>query len=181
MNSLTKNIYLILLITGVLFGIVGIFGIFNPLIFSIYLVEILALFFFVNGVKNLIKGVQLMANPNVHWGLFIFVSILEIVASISLIMTPFSSQIFIIIYIGFIMLIKGLFVAFNSLFHKNLFPNLSELHFSNGIIDTLFGILLIIMPFISQQFIFLCVAWYILFSGMNLMVLGYALKKEILK
>ncbi|ERT68213.1 MULTISPECIES: HdeD family acid-resistance protein [Cetobacterium] len=180
MNNLSKNIYLTLLVIGIIFSLIGVFGVFNPLMFSIYLIEILAIFFFMNGVKNLVKGIQLIKNPNVHWSLFILLSILEIIAALSLLITPFSSQIFIIIYIGFIMLLKGIFVVFNSLFHKNIFPGLSSVTFSNGLIDILFGILLIVVPFISQQFIFLCVAWYILFSGINLVMMSFSIKRNIL-
>ena len=66
MNNLSKNIYLTLLVIGIIFSLIGVFAIFNPLVFSIYLIEILAIFFFMNGVKNLTKGIQLIKNPNVH-------------------------------------------------------------------------------------------------------------------
>ncbi|MGL5664272.1 MAG: DUF308 domain-containing protein, partial [Cetobacterium sp.] len=74
--------------------------------------------------------------------------------------------------------LKGIFVVFNSLFHKNIFPGLSSVTFSSGLIDVLFGILLTVVPFISQQFIFLCIAWYILFSGINLVMISFSIKRN---
>ncbi|MGL5669907.1 MAG: DUF308 domain-containing protein [Cetobacterium sp.] len=45
--------------------------------------------------------------------------------------------------------------------------------------DILFGVLLMVVPFISQQFIFLCIAWYILFSGINLVMISFSIKRNI--
>ena len=160
----------------IIFSIIGVFGIFSPFSFSIYLIEVLAAFLFINGIRNLAKGVELRENREVNSGLFIFLSILEIIASLSLMITPFSSQIFMIIYIGFIILAKGIFILVNSLFHKKAFPSLANLNFGNGVIDIIFGILLIGLPLLSQQFIFLCIAWYILFNGANLIITAFTLK-----
>ena len=63
-------------------------------------------------IKNLVKGIQLIKNLNVHWGLFIFLSILEIIVVLLLLITLFLSQILIEIYIGFIMLLKVVFLIY---------------------------------------------------------------------
>lgn len=178
MQTFNKKIFLYLLSTGVIFSLVGIFGIFSPTLFSIYLVYILAAFFFVTGVKNFTKGFQFKNIPNFHWGLYIFLGFLEIVISLSLLTTPFVSQLYMIMYAGIFMLFKGIFIIINVISNKKLFPTLVNFSLGSGIIDSLFGILLISLPIFSQQFIFLCIAWYILFSGANLILSAYSFKNS---
>ncbi|MDX8335624.1 MULTISPECIES: HdeD family acid-resistance protein [Cetobacterium] len=178
MQEFNKKIFTYLLVTGILFSLVGIFGVFSPTIFSIYLVDILAAFFLVSGVKNFTKGFQFRKVPNFHWGLYIFIGVLEVVISLSLFSTPFSSQIFMIIYAGIFMIFKGIFIVLNILFNRKIFPSLVDFSLGSGIIDLLFGILLVALPFFSQQFIFLCIAWYILFSGANLILSAFYFKRS---
>ncbi|MEG0069336.1 HdeD family acid-resistance protein [Cetobacterium sp.] len=178
MDEFNKKIFSYLLFTGILFSIVGIFGIFSPTIFSIYLVYILAAFFLVSGVKNFTKGFQFRKITNFHWGLYIFLGALEIIISLSLLATPFASQIYMIIYAGIFMIFKGIFILLNVLFNRKIFPSLVSFSLGSGIIDVLFGFLLVALPFFSQQFIFLCIAWYILFSGANLILSAFSFKSS---
>ena len=178
MQEFNKKVFTYLLVTGILFSIVGVFGIFSPTIFSVYLVDILAAFFLVSGVKNFTKGFQFRKVANFHWGLYIFIGALEIIISLSLFSTPFASQIYIIIYAGIFMIFKGIFIILNILFNRKIFPSLVDFSLGSGIIDTLFGILLVALPFFSQEFIALCIAWYILFSGANLILSAFYFKKS---
>lgn len=178
MQKFNSKVFTYLLVTGILFSLVGIFGIFSPTVFSIYLVYILAAFFLVNGVKNFTKGFQFRNMPNFHWGLYIFIGALEIIISLSLFSTPFASQIYMIIYAGIFMIFKGIFIILNILFNRKIFPSLVDFSLGSGIIDTLFGILLVVLPFFSQEFIFLCIAWYILFSGANLILSAFYFKRS---
>lgn len=173
-----KKMRSLLLLTGGLYFIVGVLGLINPVLFSIYLVFILAIFFFINGVKNLTKGIKFRKVPDFHWGVFAFMGVIEILLAISLFTTPFSSQIFIIMYAGIFMIIKGIFIMVNLLTHKKLFTNLERYGVGSGVIDLLFGILLVMLPFFSQQFLFLAVSWYILFTGVNLIITGISLNKN---
>lgn len=178
MQEFNKKVFTYLLVTGILFSIVGVFGIFSPTIFSVYLVDILAGFFLVSGVKNFTKGFQFRKVANFHWGLYIFIGVLEIIISLSLFSTPFASQIYIIIYAGIFMIFKGIFIILNILFNRKIFPSLVDFSLGSGIIDTLFGVLLVALPFFSQEFIALCIAWYILFSGANLILSAFYFKKS---
>lgn len=178
MQEFNKKVFTYLLVTGILFSIVGVFGVFSPTIFSVYLVDILAAFFLVSGVKNFTKGFQFRKVANFHWGLYIFIGVLEIIISLSLFSTPFASQIYIIIYAGIFMIFKGIFIILNILFNRKIFPSLVDFSLGSGIIDTLFGILLVALPFFSQEFIALCIAWYILFSGANLILSAFYFKKS---
>lgn len=178
MQEFNKKVFYYLLLTGILFSLVGVFGIFSPTIFSIYLVDILAAFFLVSGIKNFTKGFQFRKVTNFHWGLYIFIGILEIIIALSLLSTPFASQIYLIIYAGIFMIFKGVFIVINVLFNRKVFPSLVDFSLGSGVIDFLFGLLLVGLPFFSQQFIFLCIAWYILFSGANLILSAFYFKKS---
>ncbi|MGL4977199.1 MAG: HdeD family acid-resistance protein [Cetobacterium sp.] len=177
MINFNKKIFRYLLITGVAFSLVGIFGIFSPKLFSIYLVDILAAFLFVSGVKNFIKGFQFRKVINFHWGLYIFIGVMEIVISLSLFSQPFINQFYMIIYAGIFLIFKGLFIFINTLFNRKLFPDSVKFTLNTGIIDILFGTLLVGIPFLSQIFISLCVAWYIFFSGSNLILSAFYFKR----
>ncbi|WP_418966243.1 DUF308 domain-containing protein, partial [Cetobacterium sp.] len=80
-------------------------------------------------------------------------------------------------YAGIFMIFKGIFIVLNILFNRKIFPSLVDFSLGSGVIDLLFGILLITLPFFSQQFIFLCIAWYILFSGANLILSAFYFKR----
>lgn len=167
-----------LIFTGILYSLIGIFGLINPVAFSMYLIYILAFFFLVNGFNNFVKGIKFINVPNFHWALSIFLGTIEILLALSLFFTPFISQIYMIIYAGVFLLIKGIFIIVNVVSHKKIFPNLYSHNLGSGIIDLLFGILLIFLPIFSQQFLFLAVSWYILFCGINLVISALALKKS---
>jgi len=178
MQEFKKKVFTYLLVTGIIFSLVGIFGIFSPTIFSVYLVDILAAFFLVSGVKNFTKGFQFRKVPNFYWGLYIFIGVLEVVISLSLFSSLSVSQIYMIIYAGIFMLFKGMFIFLTILFNRKIFPSLVDFSLGSGIIDLLFGVLLVALPFFSQQFIFLCIAWYILFSGANLILSAFYFKRS---
>lgn len=177
MINFKKKIFRYLLITGILFSLVGIFGIFSTNIFSTYIIDILAAFFFVSGIKNFIKGFQFRKVLNFHWGLYIFIGVLEVVASISLLSQPFKSQLYMIIYSGIFMTFKGILIFINTIFNRKIFPNSVNFSLNTGIINILFGSLLIGLPFLSESFIFICVAWYIFFSGTNLILSAFYFKR----
>lgn len=178
MKNFDKKIFRYLLMTGILFSLVGIFGIFSPTIFSIYIVDILAAFFFVSGIKNFTKGFQFRKVPEFHWGLYIFIGVLEIVISLSLFSQPFGNQLHTIVYSGFFMMFKGIFIFINTIFNRKIFPDSVKYSLNAGITDTLFGTLLAGLPFFSARVISLCVAWYILFNGANLVLSAFYFKRS---
>ncbi|WP_297407165.1 HdeD family acid-resistance protein [uncultured Cetobacterium sp.] len=178
MQTFNQKVFLYLLFTGILFTLVGVFGIFSPTLFSIYLLYIFSAFFFVSGIKNFTKGFQFNKIPTFHWGLYIFLGFLEIIISLSLLITPFISQLYLIIYAGIFILFKGIFIIINVIFNKKTFPTLVNFSLGSGIIDILFGSLMVALPIFTQQFIFLCISWYILFSGANLILSAYSFKES---
>lgn len=177
MNEFSKKIYYYLLICGLIFSVIGLYGVFSPVIFSNYLIYILAFFFFMNGIKNFTKGIEYRNLPDFHWGTYLFLGIIEVIVSFSLFTYPFANQIMLVVYCGIFMIIKGIFIIFNLIFDKKLFPYLTNLGLGSGIIDMIFGILLVTLPFFAQEFFVLCIAWYILFVGINFIASGFAFKK----
>lgn len=176
-QNFNQKVSTALIFTGILYSIIGILGLINPIAFSVYLIYILAFFFLVNGFNNFVKGIKFTDVPGFHWTLSIFLGAIEILLALSLFFTPFISQIYMIIYAGIFLIIKGIFILVNVISHKKLFPNLYSHNLGSGVIDLLFGILLLFLPIFSQQFLFLAVAWYILFCGINLIISSIALKK----
>lgn len=176
MNEFNKKIYYYLLITGLIFTFLGVYGVFNPLFFSTYFIYVLAFFFFTSGVKNFIKCFE-HRNIKCHIGYSILIGVLDIVIALSLISNPLGSQVSIAIYAGIFLTIKGIFIILNSISNKKLIPTLSNLSFGSGLIDIFFGILIIILPIFATSFISLCFAWYILFSGINLFAAAISFKQ----
>lgn len=172
-----KTLTSVLFIIGLFFIFIGGFGIIKPLKLSVNLVTILAILFSINGIKNLYKGIQLRHIQNSNWELVIITSILEMMIALSIIFTPLISQITLIIYIGIFMIFKGVFILFHIIFSKKTPGSITSLNIGNSILDILFGIIFLIFPFIAQQFMFLCIAWYILFSGLELIKTSYSLEK----
>lgn len=182
MQYFSRKIFLYLLYTGILFTAIGIYGVFEPISFSNYLVYILAFFFFMGGIKNFTKGFELKSIiPDFHWGLYILVGAMEIIISLSLLRNPFPAQINLIIYAGIFMILKGIFIALNLFLNRSLSPRMSNSGIVSSIIDILFGSLLIIFPTFAQQFIVLCIAWYILFSGAHFILAAFSFKKRVEK
>lgn len=185
MQEFNKSAFSYLLYSGILFTIIGIFGVFSPAFFSIYLIYILAAFFLVSGIQNFTRGFQFRKVKDFHWGMHIFIGVLEIILSLSLFITPISDALFLIIYVGLFMAFKGIFVVLNLAFNRKLFPELINTSFGSGVIDLLFGILLVVIPLrypsLSLQFIFLCIAWYILFSGASLILGAFSFKRATRK
>lgn len=182
MQYFSRKIFLYLLFTGILFTGIGIYGVFETIEFSNYLVYILAFFFFTGGIKNFTKGFEFKSIiPEFHWGLYILVGAMEIIISLSLLRNPFPSQINLIIYAGIFMILKGIFIAFNLFLNRPSSSKLFHSGIASSIIDILFGTLLVTFPFIAQQFIVLCIAWYILFSGAHFILAAFSFKKRIEK
>lgn len=185
MEDFNKRAFLYLLCSGIFFSIIGVLGVFSPVFFSIYLVYILGAFFLVSGIQNFTRGFQFRKVKDFHWGMLIFIGFLEIILSLSLFTTPVEDAFFIIVYIGLFMAFKGIFIIVNLIFNKKVFPELMNTSFGSGVIDLLFGILLVVVPLrypeLSLQFVFLCIAWYILFSGASLILGAFTFKRATRK
>ncbi len=170
-KKFTLSFYLL----GALYTITGILCMTFPLIFSIYLVYILAFLFLFNGLSNLLDGIRNINTPRHHWGMSLFLGIVEIILSFSIFVSPILSGIYLVLYIGFLLFIRGCFIVFNSFGQKS---ELKTPHTSTGIISILFGLLFIIAPLFSDKLIAITIAWFIIFSGIDLFIIGLGIDKN---
>ncbi len=164
-----KKLTLIYSVLGILYTITGILCLAYPLMFSIYLVDILAVLFLLIGITNLLDGIKNIKTPNYHWGINLFLGIVEIILAISVIASPILSGIYLVLYIGFLLFIRGCFIAFNSLSKKS---ELKTPHTSTGIISILFGLLFIIAPLFADKLIAAIIAWFVIFTGIDLIIIA---------
>lgn len=167
-----------LLWTGILFVIIGIMGLWQPAFLAIYIVYMIAFFFLFAGCESLYRGFKFSSVKGYHYGLAIFTGLIEVLLAIALIAFPMASEFAIFIYIGVFLVIKGIFVIINVLTHKKAFPALFNCSLGGGIIDLLFGIVLLVMPFFSNLFLIYVLAWYFLFCGINFIVNSITLKND---
>ncbi|MCS5420824.1 MULTISPECIES: HdeD family acid-resistance protein [Psychrilyobacter] len=173
MNKETKagiSLYLL----AVLYIITGISGVIYPVVFSVYLIYILGAFFLLSGVINFIDGIKNLNNPAYHWGMSLFLGIIEIILSFSIFISPILSEVYLIVYIGILLLIRGLFIIFNSFGKKD---ELKTPHMSTAVVSILFGMLFVGIPMFSTELIVLAIAWFIIFSGVDLFIITMGMNK----
>lgn len=172
-----KQAFASLFWSGIFFCIIGVLGLINPQFMAIYIVYMIAVFFFLAGFATLYMGFKFHKNPDFHSTLYIFMGLTQLLFAISLVAFPLKSQFLIFIYIAVFLLIKGIFILLNQMSHKHLFPVLSQCSLSTGLIDVLFGVTLLVMPFFSNMFLLMVLAWYFLFCGINFIASAFSLKK----
>jgi len=163
-----------LYLLSILYIIAGISGIVYPVAFSMYLIYILGAFFLLSGIVNSIDGIKNLKNPKYHWGMSLFLGIIELILSFSIFTSPVLSGIYLIVYIGMLLLVRGLFVISSLLGRKD---ELKTPHMSTGIVSILFGILFVVIPVFSSELIVLVIAWFIIFSGVDLFVITMGMNK----
>lgn len=174
-NKLVEGKALIYILSA-LYIIIGGVGVVHPILFSVYLISILGAFFLLNGINNLYEGIKNMKDPSYHWGMSVFLGIMEIILSLSIFVHPVVSEIYLIIYVGMLILIRGLFILLNEGFGKNR-PKTH--HTSGAVISILFGGLLVGAPLLSNEMIVLMIAWFIILSGVNLLVIAIGGSRHI--
>ncbi|MGB6128281.1 MAG: DUF308 domain-containing protein [Psychrilyobacter sp.] len=173
MNKGTKacgGLYLL----SILYTVTGISGIVYPVAFSIYLIYVLGVFFLLSGIVNSIDGIKNLKNPKYNWGMSLFLGIIELIFSFSIFASPVISSIYLIIYTGILLLVRGLFVISSLLGRKG---ELKIPHISTGVVSVLFGILFIMIPVFSKELIVLVIAWFIIFSGVDLFIITMGINK----
>lgn len=175
MKNEFKKTRIILCLLSVLYIISGAIGIIHPLLFSVYLISVLGAFFLLNGFSSLFDGIKNIKNHNYHWGMSLFLGLMEIILSISIFMFPLMSELYLVMYIGMLILIKGIFIICSSFSKRS---DLKTPHTSTGIISILFGFLLVVSPVLSDKLIILMVAWFIIFSGIDLFVIAMGMKND---
>lgn len=179
LSSFKNQAFSSLFYNGIFGIIIGILGLINLDFMILYIVYMIAFFFLLSGFFTLYMGVKFSKKEGFHHGLYIFMGLTQLLLALSLIAFPLVSGYMVFVYIAVFLLIKGSFIIINIISHKKAFPVLASASLSTGIIDLLFGLVLIIMPFISTQFLLMVLAWYFIFSGVNSIASAFTLKKEL--
>lgn len=181
-NSL-KEIWYYYLILGILLAFTGGMGIFTPMAFSISLIYILSYGFLLMGFLNIYYAFKGRKNKYFHWGLILFNGVVDILASICIFINPFQSIIVLLIYIGILIMFKGFSLIFTkSKTFKNEIPEahgLRAIVVTRGILDVIFGIMIILCPLVLEFILPMLIGFYLLFSGILMII--YSLQIKTLK
>ncbi|MCJ8342372.1 MAG: DUF308 domain-containing protein [Cetobacterium sp.] len=182
-NSL-KKMWKYYLVIGIIFLLFGIFAIFKPEMFSLYIVAVLGWFFLFMGFGNIYYGINGKKNPAFHWGTVLFMGILEIISGIIVLLNPISSLYILTIYIGVFLIFRGASLTFAKNYslinNENVhLHGLRSLTVINGILDMVFGVLAIIVPIFAEAVLVYTLAFYILFAGLLLLVFAFQIKEAL--
>ncbi|MGL6154044.1 MAG: HdeD family acid-resistance protein [Cetobacterium sp.] len=182
-NSL-KKMWKYYFILGIVFLVLGIFAIFKPAIFSLYIVSLLGWFFLFAGFGNIFYGFSGRNNPAFHWGTILFMGILEVLSGFIILLNPISSLYILTIYIGVFLIFRGCSLIFAKNYYgitaENVHLNgLRSLTVMNGILDLVFGVLAILIPIFAEAVFIYTIAFYVLLAGLLLMVYAFQIKQSL--
>ena len=176
-----KKIWYYYLIIGLLLAITGAMGIFTPVVFSISLIYILSYGFLLMGFLNVYYAFKGRHNKYFHWGLILFNGIIDILAAICIFLNPFQSVIVLLIYIGILIMFKGFSLIFTK--SKSFANEIPETHglralaVTRGILDVIFGVMIILCPLVLDFILPMIIGFYLLFAGLLMIIYSFQIKK----
>ena len=176
-----KKIWYYYLIIGILLAITGLIGIVNPLGFSISLIYVLSWSFLLMGLLNIYYAYQGRKNKYFHWGIVLVSGIIDILAAVSIFYTPFDSAVILLIDLRILMLFSGCSLIFTS--GKAVADDIPEVHsirsilIVRGILDIIFGILLVICPLLMGYILPVIIGFYLLFMGILFIIYSIQVKR----
>ncbi|MEG0584001.1 MAG: DUF308 domain-containing protein, partial [Cetobacterium sp.] len=107
LNNSLKTLWKYYLVLGIVFVILGGLSLFNPNIFAMSIVYVIGWLLMFVGIGNIFYAYSSRNNPNAHWGILIFEGILEIISAVLVIINPFYSLFFLVIYLGVFLIFRG--------------------------------------------------------------------------
>ena len=176
-----KKLWYYYLIIGILLAITGLIGIFNPLGFSISLIYVLSWSFLLMGLLNIYYAYQGRKNKYLHWGIVLVSGIIDILAAFSIFYNPFESAVILLIYLGILMLFRGFSLIFTR--GKAVADEIPEVHnirsilIMRGILDIIFGILLVVCPLLMGYILPIIIGFYLLFMGILFIIYSIQVKR----
>lgn len=185
LNKSLKILWKYYFALGVLFLVVGIIGLFSPVMFSLYLGVILAWYFIFIGMGNIFYGVAGRGNPNFSWGATLFMGILELLMGLVLIFNPMTTLYLITVYIGILLIFKGFSLILTRISIMNIDEtnmHMNGIRTSNivkGVLDIFFGILVITVPFFAMGVFGYMIVFYLILGGLSLLITGCEIKKAL--
>jgi uncharacterized membrane protein HdeD (DUF308 family) len=161
----------VVLLWGILSLIVGIMFLTTPAITTMIFITLLGAFWFVGGVFTLLS----LADDRTNTGWKIFLSILNIIVGILILMYPFYSTLFIL---SFFIILLGVWACFMGGAH--LFQAFSKKDAGMGVLGVLsliFGVLLLVFPLISIALLPFVAGAFAFVLGICAIVFSFTAKK----
>lgn len=180
LNNSLKSLWKYYLVFGILFLLLGAAALVKPGAFSISIIYVIGWFLMFAGFGNVFYAFAGRNNPALHWGTILFQGILELISAVIIILNPFYSIFFLVVYLGVFLIFRGFMLIFaksSPLVEMTYLNGVRSLIVVNGILDILFGALALITPFFIEAVLVYTLAFYILFGGILLIVYGFQIKK----
>jgi uncharacterized membrane protein HdeD (DUF308 family) len=161
----------LLLVWGILTLLIGCMFLFSPAMTTVLLITFMGAYWFVGGIFALAS----LAVDRSNMGWKIFLAVINILAGILILCYPFYSTIFVlsffVIFIGF----WACFVGASHLYHA--FTEKDAGNGVLGIISLIFGILLLINPFIAAALLPFVAGGFAIVMGLCSIYVSFAAKK----
>ncbi|MFA5221631.1 MAG: DUF308 domain-containing protein [Methanoregula sp.] len=161
----------VILLWGILSVVIGIMFLTTPGITTILFITLLGAFWLVGGLFSIASLVVDKSN----WGLKLFLAIINILAGVVILLYPLFSTLFLlaffVIFIGF----WGCFIGISHLYHA--FKTKDAGNGVLGLISLIFGILLLVYPFIAAALLPLIAGAFMIVMGLAAVVAGFMAKK----
>ncbi|MGL5917822.1 MAG: DUF308 domain-containing protein [Cetobacterium sp.] len=156
---------------GIFYVLIGALGISNMAFFNDNVEYILSTILLLNGIYHLFYSTTNRKNPYFHWGLVLAEGIIEILSVAIILLNTFTNQLFFTSYIGILLCLKGLILIlgrdnkFTS--WQNTKAQIKILVIVKGLLHFLFGSLILTLPLLTDNAVYVVFGWYILFLGIH--------------
>jgi uncharacterized membrane protein HdeD (DUF308 family) len=165
---------------SILFGIAAVFW---PEITLVTLVYLFATYVLVNGLVNEIIGlINYGGTGNTFWGrlLLILLGLAEIGVGVYLLRHPLVSFATLILIIGLMLIVRGLFEAFVGIFGEGT-PTFKAILIVSGILATLAGVIMLFQPVAGGVAFVWVLGLYALITGPMLLALAFEAKNSVVE
>ena len=160
----------LLLLWGILTIIIGLMFLLTPGITTVLFITFLGAYWLVGGLFVLLS---LMVDRT-NMGMKILLSVINVLAGILILLHPFYSAIF---ALGFLVIFIGFWACFIGAVH--LYHGFTSKDIGNGVlgvISLIFGILLLLHPFIAAALLPFVAGGFCMVSGLSTLYLSYVAK-----
>lgn len=161
----------LVLLWGLLSLIIGIMFLATPGITTVLLITFLGAYWLVGGFFTLGS----LAVDKTNMGLKIFLSIVNILAGIIILLYPLYSTLFIISFFAIFIGFWGLFIGIVHLFHA--FKTKDGGNALLGLISMIFGFIILVFPFFAAELIPLIIGVFAVASGIAAIIASFQVKK----
>lgn len=179
MQSLAAKTWWLVLLRGIAALLLGLVLSINPAATIMILVQFLGVYWFLDGLFTLIQSIK---GRKIYkkWGWGVFVGIFSILASIVIISRPLASSILTVTFLAYFIAFWAMFFGILSIvtgirLRKEISNEWSMV--LNGLLSTLFGVVLLTSPIMSAMVMVWIVAIFSVVNGIVLIVLSFRVKK----